>query len=167
LKFNRKPPGDGWFFLFWCMKNILTFLVFLFPLFVFGQISQDQKQDAIKIHQLIGEYSKARETMDTTLLKNILMDDIDQLVSSGEWRIGIREAIKGMQESSQSNPGSRTLKVERIKYLNNEFALVDCRYIIKSPDGTERKLWSSFTVVFHKNRWKISAIRNMSPTVAM
>jgi ketosteroid isomerase-like protein len=149
------------------MKNIFSLLIFFLPVLAFSQISQDQKQDALKIHQLIGEYSKARETLDTALLKSILMEDVDQLVSSGEWRIGIKEAIKGMQESSQANPGSRSLKVERIKYLNNEFALVDCRYTIKSPEGSERKLWSSFTVVFHRNHWKISAIRNMNPTGAI
>lgn len=145
------------------MKILLLFLFFI-PNLVFSQITTRQKEDAVKIHQLIDQYSQARETQDTVLLKRILTEDIDQLVSSGEWRIGIAESLKGMQSSTQSNPGSRRLKVEKIKFLSEEIALVDCRYTIESPNGTERNMWSSFTVLFHKNQWKITAIRNMNPT---
>lgn len=38
------------------------------------------------LYSLIDQYSQAQETSDTTLLKSILTEDIDQLVSSGEWR---------------------------------------------------------------------------------
>lgn len=145
------------------MKFLLLFL-FLIPSLAFSQISDNQKEAALKITRLIDQYSLARETQDTVLLKSILTEDIDQLVSSGEWRNGIAESIKGMQNSSQSNPGSRTLKVEKIKFLSDEIALVDCRYIIKNPNGNERNMWSSFTLLFQKNLWKITAIRNMNPT---
>jgi len=145
------------------MKNLL-WVFLLLPGLSFSQITADQKEEGIKIHHLIGEYSKARETQDVELLKKILMEDVDQLVSSGEWRNGIQEAIAGMQTSSQSNPGTRTLEVEKIKFLADNIALVDCRYIIKNPDGNTRNMWSSFTVVFHKTHWKIAAIRNMNPT---
>jgi uncharacterized protein (TIGR02246 family) len=145
------------------MKFLLLFL-FLIPFLAFSQVSEDQKNAAQKITRLIDQYSLARETQDTILLSSILTEDIDQLVSSGEWRNGIAESIKGMQISSQSNPGSRTLKVEKIKFLSDDIALVDCRYIINSPDGNERNMWSSFTVLFQKNQWKITAIRNMDPT---
>ncbi|MDO8967090.1 DUF4440 domain-containing protein [Algoriphagus sp.] len=145
------------------MKTLLLFLFFI-PNLVFSQITTGQKEDAVKINQLIDQYSQARETQDTVLLKRILTEDIDQLVSSGEWRIGIAESLKGMQSSTQSNPGSRRLKVEKIKFLSEEIALVDCRYTIESPNGTKRNMWSSFTVLFQKNQWKITAIRNMNPT---
>ncbi|MDP2042866.1 MAG: nuclear transport factor 2 family protein [Algoriphagus sp.] len=145
------------------MKNIL-WLFLIFPSIAFSQIKPREKEDAVKITQLIQHYAQARETQDTVLLKRILTEDIDQLVSSGEWRIGIAESLKGMQSSTQSNPGSRRLKVEKIKFLSEEIALVDCRYTIESPNGTERNMWSSFTVLFQKNQWKITAIRNMNPT---
>ena len=144
------------------MKNLI-WIFLLFPSLSFAQITADQKEEALKIHHLIGEYSKARETQDVELLKKILMEDVDQLVSSGEWRNGIEAAIQGMQNSTQSNPGTRTLEVEKIKFLADNIALVDCRYIIKSG-GETRNMWSSFTVVFHKTHWKISAIRNMNPS---
>jgi uncharacterized protein (TIGR02246 family) len=141
------------------------FWIFLFiPTLAFSQIHPGEKEDAIKIHKLIEDYSLARETRDTALLRNILTEDVDQLVSSGEWRKGIQEAINGMLQSSNSNPGTRKLQVEKIKFLSDEIALVDCRYIITSSTGEERNLWSSFTVLFHRKNWKISAIRNMSPS---
>lgn len=145
------------------MKTILLFLLLL-PSLAFSQLNPGQKEDAVKIHQLIDQYSEARENQDTVLLKKILTEDVDQLVSNGEWRNGIREAVDGMLTSSNTNPGTRKLSVEKIKFLNDETALVDCRYVITDPDGMERNLWSSFTVVFNKKAWKISAIRNMKPS---
>lgn len=143
----------------------LLFLVFfLIPAYAFSQINPEKKDDAVKIHHLINHYSEAREKQDTVLLKSILTKDVDQLVSSGEWRNGIGEAVDGMLRSSNANPGTRTLEVEKIRFINDEIALLDCRYTIKNPNGTERNMWSSFVVIFHKKEWKISAIRNMSPT---
>lgn len=144
--------------------KVLTLFLFLLPVLAFGQLKPGQKDDAVKIHHLINHYSEAREKQDTLLLKSILTDEVDQLVSSGEWRTGIRESVDGMLRSSTANPGTRTLEVEKIRFLEDEIALVDCRYIIKNPNGTERNMWSSFVVVFHKKSWKIAAIRNMNPT---
>lgn len=145
------------------MKTILLFLLLL-PSLAFSQIKPDQKEDAVKINALMDQYSQARETKDTVLLRKILTQDVDQLVSNGDWRTGIRQAVDGMLRSLNANPGTRKLSVEKIKFLNDEIALVDCRYVITDPDGMERNLWSSFTVVFHKKAWKISAIRNMKPS---
>ena len=116
------------------------------------------------ITHLIDQYSQARESQDTVLLKEILTSDIDQLVSSGEWRRGIRTAVQGMQRSSSNNPGTRTLTVEQIRFLHPGTAIADARYVIENPDGTARKMWSTFVVVRQEKRWRISAIRNMLPT---
>lgn len=145
------------------MKHIL-WIFLIFPIIVFSQIKPGQKEDAVKIHLLIDQYSDAREKQDTVLLKQILTEDVDQLVSSGEWRNGVRAAVDGMLRSSNSNPGTRKLLVEKIKFLSGDIALVDCRYIITNANGEESNMWSSFVVVFHKRNWKISAIRNMRPT---
>ena len=145
------------------MYRLIIFAFFiLFSSTSFSQTSPQSKAESQEILNLINSYSKSRDTKDTVLLKKILTKDIDQLVSSGEWRSGIDTAIKGMMESSTSNPGERTLHVERIRYLSDEVALVDARYEIKNSDGSVRKMWSSFTIV-DKKGWKISAIRNMLP----
>ncbi len=122
----------------------------------------DAKQSRA-MHLLIEKYSQARENRDTTLLKTILTTDIDQLVSTGEWRTGVHTAVQGMLKSSAGNPGTRTLKVEKIKLLNESCALIDCRYHIQNNDGSQRLMWSSFIVIAEKETWKISAIRNMMP----
>ena len=147
------------------MKKLPLFLVLILSAtsFLLGQqlqISDKQRKD---IHTLIDKYSEARERGDTLLLKSILTADIDQLVSTGEWRNGIDASMKGMQRSSANNAGTRTLTIERIRLLNLSSAIVDCKYEIKNPGGTVRKMWSTFIIVSEKGVWKISAIRNMLP----
>ena len=147
------------------MKNIFLLLLLNLTcsLLINGQNltpSEKQKKD---IHSLIDNYSLARENRDTVLLKNILTVDVDQLVSTGEWRDGIAASVKGMLGSSASSPGTRTLTVEKLRLLNSASAIVDCKYEIKNADNTARKMWSTFMVVFDKAAWKISAIRNMLP----
>lgn len=117
------------------------------------------------ITSLIDKYADAREKRDTGLLKTILAEDIDQLVSTGEWRNGISAALQGMLNSSTINSGTRMLHVEKIKMLNGDCAVVDCRYEIHNADGLLRKMWSTFIVVEDKDVWKIAAIRNMLPAV--
>ncbi len=97
------------------------------------------------------------------LLKTILTTDVDQLVSTGEWRNGIGASVEGMLKSSGNSPGTRTLNIEKIRLLNQNSAIVDCKYEIQDKDGTTRKMWSTFIVLSDKKVWKISAIRNMMP----
>jgi uncharacterized protein (TIGR02246 family) len=117
-----------------------------------------------EIRNLIADYTRARTAKDTMLLKQIVMPDIDQLVSSGTWRRGREAALAGMMQSSEANPGSRTITVDNIRFLDPACAIADARYEIKNPDGSVRKMWSTFIVVQASGRWKIAAIRNMLPT---
>jgi hypothetical protein len=127
-----------------------------------SKTTNDKKRQ--EIYTLIDQYSQAREKKDTLLLKSILTTDVDQLVSSGEWRNGVQTSVKGMLRSSESNPGSRKLIVEKIRFLNKESAIADARYEIHNTDGITRKMWSTFIMVYDKPQWKITAIRNMLPT---
>ena len=121
----------------------------------------DEQQKAIA--SLIDQYSQAREKRDTALLKTIMTTDVDQLVSSGEWRNGIAAAVEGMLKSSANSPGTRTLRIEKIRMISANSAIVDCRYEIQNTGGTTRKMWSTFIIVADKGIWKITAIRNMLP----
>jgi hypothetical protein len=147
------------------MKNIFLLILFNFLIttFINSQdiiINNKQKQE---IQSLIDKYSQAREKKDTLLLESILAIDIDQLVSSGEWRYGKNESMKGMLQSSVGNPGLRKIIIENIRFLNPECGIVDARYEIQNTDGTARKMWSTFIVVYNEDMWKITAIRNMLP----
>ena len=145
------------------MKTILV-IILLNVIVVPGiQAQEASSKHEQEIYTLIDYYSMAREKRDTSLLKSILMPDIDQLVSSGEWRMGIQAALHGMLQSSAGNPGTRRLTIEYLRFLNSYCAIADARYDIQNTDSTERKMWSSFIVVYDKNSWKISAIRNMLP----
>ncbi len=148
------------------MKTILLFILFnisgLYCLHGQNLVpTENQRKD---LHVLIDKYSKARENRDTLLLKNILTKDVDQLVSTGEWRNGIAASVQGMLRSSANSPGTRTLTIEKIRMLNPTSAIVDCKYEIQNAEGSIRKMWSTFIAVSNKGVWKISAIRNMLPT---
>jgi hypothetical protein len=123
-------------------------------------ITPNQQQ---AITSVIDNYTLARETKDTVLLKTILTTDMDQLVSSGEWRIGINTAVQGMLRSSETNSGSRKIVIDKIRLLTSTSAIVDARYEIQNADGTTRKMWSTFILVYQSTTWKIAAIRNMLP----
>ncbi|MEX1241687.1 MAG: DUF4440 domain-containing protein [Cyclobacteriaceae bacterium] len=149
------------------MKNIYLLIVLSITgtssLLSQSATAPDDKQRN-NIYALIDQYSQAREKSDTVLLKSILTPDIDQLVSTGEWRNGIGTSVKGMLSSSSGSPGTRTLNIEKIRLLNQNCAIVDCKYEIQNADGSIRRMWSTFIVVSSKGKWKISAIRNMLPT---
>ena len=91
------------------------FFLFLFlnvtgVFFLYGQQNMPDIHQRKAITSLIDNYSLAREKSDTALLKTILTTDVDQLVSTGEWRNGIGAAVKGMLKSSGNRPGTRTLR---------------------------------------------------------
>jgi hypothetical protein len=147
------------------MKTIVILLIVNLTgtLYLNGQDNKPDEHQQKAIVALIDHYQLAREKMDTAMLKTILTTDVDQLVSNGEWRNGISAAIQGMLKSSAGTPGTRTLRVDKIRMINSTSAIVDCRYEIQNTDSTIRKMWSSFIVILEKKTWKISAIRNMLP----
>jgi ketosteroid isomerase-like protein len=148
------------------MKSFILIVVFQFALLLdlLAQNTQIGENPHKEIYALIDSYSEARDKKDTALLKEILTVEVDQLVSSGEWREGISEAVEGMQRSSDTNVGTRTLTVEKCRLLLPEMGIVDARYQIESQDGSIRNMWSTFVVIKENGRWKISAIRNMLPS---
>jgi len=147
------------------MKKIILFFLLNLVSFMFLNGQDTTVTDKMKkaISSLIDQYSQAREKRDTALLKTILTPDVDQLVSTGEWRVGINAAVEGMMKSSANSPGTRTLTIEKIQTITASSAIVDCRYEIQNTDGTLRKMWSTFIVIADKKVWKIRAIRNMLP----
>ena len=147
------------------MKNIILLLLCNSTAVLILQAQATTPSDGERktISSLINQYSQAREKRDTALLKSILTEDVDQLVSTGEWRNGIGASVEGMLKSSAEKPGTRTLTVDKIRMFNASSGIVDCKYEIQNANGTIRKMWSTFIVVFDRKIWKISAIRNMLP----
>ncbi len=148
------------------MKNIALLLLLNLTsgLFLYGQNNAPDDYQRKAISSLIDRYSEAREKKDTVLLKTILIQNVDQLVSNGEWRNGIGASVEGMLKSSANSPGARTLNIEKMRMLNPGSAIVDCKYEIQNNDGSTKRMWSTFIVVADQKVWKISAIRNMLPS---
>lgn len=142
---------------------LITILILLTPMFLLAQEGLSQENKKKEIQSLVNKYTHAREKKDRLLLESILTKDIDQLVSSGTWRRGKEESMKGMLRSSQRNPGKRTITVENIRFLTSDSGIADARYEILNADGSSRKMWSTFVVVYEDHVWKIAAIRNMLP----
>lgn len=126
--------------------------------------SAAQAGDDAAIRALVAKYAAAREERDPEAIGALFTDDADQLVSSGTWRRGRDELVRGMLDSSRRNPGERTITVETVRFLTPEVAIANARYEIAGADGREaRRMWSTFVVQRTESGWRIAAIRNMLP----
>jgi len=142
-----------------------TFFIFFFclmiPIAIYAQVIITNNTNKQKIYTLIDQYLKARENKNEDILRSLLDTDVDQLVSSGVWRIGIEECVNGMMRSSTNNPGKRSIVVNKIKLLNLETGIADAKYEIVNTDGSVRRMWSAFILVLKEDKWLIAGIRNM------
>ena len=146
------------------MKYLITIAILAANLTVaLAQVSIQERGMRQQIISLVDQYGQARVAKDKDMLKQILTKDMDQLVSTGEWRRGIDQAMEGMLRSSTRQPGSRSLTVEEVRFINEGTAIADARYVIQNQDGTARNMWSTFIMTEDNGQWKITAIRNMLP----
>ncbi len=134
------------------------FLMSLLPL-----LAQKPGDDAA-VRDVVKRYVDAREQRDPKAVEALFTNDSDQLVSSGEWRKGRNEVVKGTMASSEATGGKRTITVESVRFLSPDVAIADGRYEISGTAGGEtRKMWTSIICARKPNGWKIAAIRNMLP----
>jgi uncharacterized protein (TIGR02246 family) len=128
---------------------------------------QKQADDEAAVRVAVKLYVDARERGDATALSGLFMADADQLVSSGEWRRGREELVRGTLASSKSNAGTRTITLKTIRFPTSDVAIADGEYVIgASQASAARNMWTSFVMVRSQGRWRISAIRNMLPAPA-
>lgn len=125
---------------------------------------QQQKDDDAAVRDTVKEYVAARDRGDATALGGLFTADADQLVSSGEWRRGREELVRGTLASSKSNAGTRTITLKTVRFPTPDVAIADGEYVIgASQTAAARNMWTSFVLVRNQGRWRISAIRNMLP----
>jgi len=117
-----------------------------------------QPADEAQVRDVVRKYVDARDHPDAKTLEALFTPDADQLVSSGVWRKGRAEVVKGTIASSQNETGKRTITVESVRFLTPTAALVDGRYEIG-----ERKMWTTLLITRDQSGWRIAAIRNMLP----
>jgi uncharacterized protein (TIGR02246 family) len=131
-----------------------------------GQERSAESRDEAAIRELVKSYVAAREKSDAAAVGALFTERADQLTSSGEWRRGRDELVRGTLASSKANAGTRTIMLETIRFPKPDVALADGRYTITSPDGATRNMWTSFVLLKTGNAWRIDAIRNMLPAAA-
>jgi uncharacterized protein (TIGR02246 family) len=120
--------------------------------------------DEQAVREVVQKYMDARGRQDAVELEKLFTADADQLVSSGEWRKGRGEVVKGTLASSQNTGGKRTITVESVRFLAPGVALADGRYELSGLEGgASRKMWTSLIMVHTPDGWRITAIRNMLP----
>jgi uncharacterized protein (TIGR02246 family) len=139
-------------------------LLLLGVLTVFAQGPPGTPADEAAIRGIVDDYVHARERSDAKSVESLFTSDADQLVSSGEWRKGRGEIVRGTLASSERQPGTRSITIETIRFLAEGVALADGRYEITGlPGGGSRKMWTTLVLTRDSERWRIAAIRNMLP----
>ena len=129
--------------------------------------AQKSTPDEAAIKEVVRRYVDARDKRDATLLAALFTADADQLTTSGEWRQGRDNVVKGSLASSEANPGSRQITIERVRFIANGVAVADGRYEIAGTSGAApRRMRTMFVMVrgAGASDWLIAAIRNMAPT---
>ena len=120
-------------------------------------------RDEAAVRDVVKRYVDAREKSDAAAIAALFTSDADQLVSSGEWRKGRDEVVKGTLASSKRTGGTRTIAVETVRFPVKDVAIADGRYEITGAAAGDRRMWSTFVMTRTKDGWRISAIRNMLP----
>ena len=129
--------------------------------------AQANAPDEAAIKDVVRRYVEARDKRDANLLAALFTAEADQLTTSGEWRQGRDNVVKGGLASSEANPGSRQITIERVRFVAPAVALADGRYEIAGAAGAApRRMRTTFVMVHggDPSAWRIAAIRNMAPT---
>lgn len=129
-----------------------------------AQVSTPDPGGDAAIKDVVARYVDARDRKDAKATEALFTRDADQLVSSGEWRKGRDEVVRGTMASSESSGGKRTITVETVRFVTPDAALADGRYEIAGLAGAPpRRMWSTFLIVRTPEGWRIAGIRNMLP----
>ena len=127
-------------------------------------LAQSGAGDEAAVRAVVAEYVGARERGDAAAVGAVFTERADQLTSSGEWRRGRPELVRGTLASSKSNAGARTITIKSVRFPAAGVAIADGEYVIGAAGATAaRNMWTSFVMIHSGRRWRIDAIRNMLP----
>lgn len=116
------------------------------------------------IRAVIARYLDARNHVDESETRAVLTFDADQLVSTGEWRRGRDNLVRGAMASSrkESAGGPSRIELDSVRLITADVAVADGDYQTNAASAA-RKMRTTFVVKRENGEWKISAIRNMLP----
>ena len=107
----------------------------------------------------------ARELREPAAIEALFTADADQHTTSGEWRRGRPQVIRGSLASSTQNPGNRSITVETVRFITPDVAIADGPYEITMNDSV-RRMWTTLVLEREEGAWRIAAIRNMVPATS-
>jgi uncharacterized protein (TIGR02246 family) len=142
------------------------FIRSLSPIFIPAALlfAQNDEVAIREVQSVVQKYVDARESLDARAVETLLTSDADQLVSTGEWRKGRAEVVRGTMASSQSSGGKRTITVVSVRFVGSGVAIADGRYTIAGlAGGVSREMWTTLVMTRGSEGWRIAAIRNMLP----
>lgn len=122
--------------------------------------------DEHDIRGVVAEYMAARNKNDSEAVGRLFTPDADQLVSTGEWRKGLADLVRGTSASSRKEAGKSSITVEDVRLVDSEVAIVDGHYRTVSLSGAVRDMWTTIVLKRAGHDWRITAIRNMLPAPA-
>jgi uncharacterized protein (TIGR02246 family) len=124
------------------------------------------EQDDQRIRGVVAEYMQARNENSPEAVSRLFTPDADQLVSTGEWRKGLADLVRGTSLSSRKEAGKSSITVEAIRVIDKDVSIVDGRYRTVSLNGAAREMWTTLVLKRVGKDWRITAIRNMLPAPA-
>ena len=143
------------------MRWFIFLLCLLFAGSARAQSPVVNASDEAAVRDIVRRYTEARELSDPKAIEALFTADADQFTSSGDWRRGLPQLVKGMLETSARNPGMRAITIAAVRFVSPDVAVVDGEY----RTGTDaRQLWTTLIVKRDPRGWRIAGIRNMAPT---
>jgi uncharacterized protein (TIGR02246 family) len=119
--------------------------------------------DETAIRAVIEKYVNARDARDPAAVEAMFTADADQYTTGGDWRRGRERVVAGTAESTKQNPGDRSISVAAVRFITPDVAIADGAYNIA---GSDVRRWTTIVLKRESGAWRISAIRNMTPTGA-
>jgi uncharacterized protein (TIGR02246 family) len=153
------------------MRRVMTWMLPVCALVLSVQLTHARGQsaggDEAAVRDVVKNYVAARDRGDAAAVGAVFTEQADQLTSSGEWRRGREELVRGTLASSKSNSGARTITIKTVRFPAPDVAIADGEYVIAAtPTAAARNMWTSFVMIRSGGRWRIDAIRNMLPAPA-
>ena len=145
------------------MRWLICLLCVTLTLTAAAQPPAAPSADEAAVRDIVRRYTQARELKDPAAIEALFTADADQYTSSGEWRRGMAQMVKGMLETSARNPGTRAIAIAAVRFVTPDVAIVDGEY---KTGSDARPLWTTLTVVRVGKAWKIAGIRNIAPAAA-
>lgn len=127
-----------------------------------SSFAQSSSADDHAIRDLVAAYVSARNADSPEQVRALFTPDADQIVSTGQWRKSLDSIVRGTGTSSQKER-SRSIKVESIRFIDRDVAIVDGRYETILLDGSARDMRTTLIVKRTPAGWRVAAIRNMKP----